>query len=812
MFFTCRKYLSLICLILAVSASFVYAEDTSSDQAQTESSNWFWNKTVADITFQGLRKVKKSELTGITSGFIGKSLTEQAYSDLVDRLYALDMFDDLTPFAKHDTHDASKVILAFQVKERPVIAVIDFEGNHKIRNNELRDSVSIKVDDIYVDSKVLLDERTLRDLYLKKGYTEAKVSNRTEDTKNGVKIIFTIEEGPATVISQIKFTGNTVVSERTLKSKLTLKESGFLKDGAFQKSSLETDKQKVITYYRDRGYADIRIVDVLQDVQYNEKKERNELTLTFVLQEGVQYTFGGITFRGNQIFTTEKLESFMKLKRGSVFNQTKFQEGLSGVSNLYYENGYMSNQFAPSVNKDPDRKTVTYELSITERSRSHIENIVIKGNTKTKDYVIRREIPIQPGDVFSRDKVMTGMRNLYNLQYFSSIVPEPVSGSEDGLVDLVFTVEEQSTTSVEFGLTFSGVSNPDDIPISLFAKWQNSNLRGEGRSVSADTSISSTEQSIGFSYSQNWVWNLPVAFSESLSFSHSTDSALREEWLPDGTLDESYYYMGFESWNVSLSSSLGRRWTPNFAIISLAGGMTNTLKTHIYDESAYTAYDSSVNQTANRWGLTDSLWTSLSLDDRNINYDPSSGWFMSQRMGWYGLIPQLEHEFYLRSDTKLESYLTLFNIPVAETWSFKAVLAAYTGFTALFPLPDTMLGDSSKPYIDGMFNGRGWTDIYNTARGKAMLSNRVELRVPIAEGMIGLAGFFDAAAVKDEPQQIFNDLSVEDFYFSCGPILRFLVPQFPLHLLFANTFRVEDGNVKWDDTWKFVLSFNIVNK
>ena len=163
----------------------------------------------------------------------------------------------------------------------------------------------------------------------------------------------------------------------------------------------------------------------------------------------------------------------------------------------------MTNQYAPAVNKDVERRTISVSLSIVERPRSHIENIIIKGNTKTKDYVIRREIPLESGDVFSRDKVMQGIRNLYNLQYFSSVVPEPMPGSENNLVDLVFTVEEQSTTTLEFGMTFSGVSDPDDFPISLFARWQNSNLRGEGRSISTGTNISNTAQTVNASYGQN---------------------------------------------------------------------------------------------------------------------------------------------------------------------------------------------------------------------------------------------------------------------------------------------------------------------
>ena len=260
-----------------------------------------------------------------------------------------------------------------------------------------------------------MDERALRDLYIKKGYANAKISHTAKEENDGIKVIFNVQEGDGTVITKIRFSGNTVFSERSLKSKLSLKEEGFMKDGAFQKSSLEADKQAVVNYYMNRGYVDAHVLDVIQESNHNEEKDREELTLTFVIQEGAQYTFSGLSVSGNEIFTTEKLMGFVKLKEGDIYNQAKFQEGLSGITNIYYENGYMSNEFIPSMNKDSELHTLGYSLRIIERSRAHIENIIVKGNTKTKDEVILREIPLKPGDVFSRAKLYNGLRNLYKL-------------------------------------------------------------------------------------------------------------------------------------------------------------------------------------------------------------------------------------------------------------------------------------------------------------------------------------------------------------------------------------------------------------
>ena len=436
--------------------------------AQEDEGDWFWNQPITRIDFEGLDKVKKSELTGITSSFIDEPFTEESYNELLDRLYAMDLFEDVEPYAKHDTKKNGGVLLVFKVVERPVISKINFYGNQKIRNGELRDLIKAKTSDIYVEGKILLDERSIREHYIEKGYSDAKVSHKVVQDEGGITVNFLIDEGSTTVIREIHFSGNTIISEKVLKGKISLKEVGIFKDGAFQNTSLEMDKKTIVSYYKERGYIDATILDVKIENEMNTEKQRQELIITFYIQEGYQYTFSGLTITGNTVFSTEELSSFMKLRVGSIFNETKFEEGISGITGKYYENGYMSNEFYRVPDKDVERKEIAYTLNITENVRSHIENIIIKGNNKTKDYVIRREIPLESGDVFSRDKLVSAVRNLYSLQYFSSILPDVQMGSEQNLIDLIFNVEEQSTMTLNFGQTFSGVSKPNEIPIENF--------------------------------------------------------------------------------------------------------------------------------------------------------------------------------------------------------------------------------------------------------------------------------------------------------------------------------------------------------
>lgn len=794
-----RKMLSVF-FILFTSVFFIFAED----------SEWYWNQPITKIDFVGLKNVKKSELSGLTSSYIGASFTEDTYNDIIDRLYALDYFEDVSPYAKHDGKSENNVLLVFEVVEHPVIKEINLVGNTRIRNGELREQIKLKTSDVYVESKVLVDERIIRNYYMSKGYTTSKVSHTVEKTDDGMIINFIINEGANTVIKEIAFSGNTIVSSRTLKSKLELKEIGFMRNGAYQPTTLEKDKQTVITYYREKGYADANVLDVKIESTFNESKSRNDLTLTFIIQEGFQYTYTGMTITGNEVFTTEELLPNAKLKVGSTYNETKFQEDLNTIQSVYYENGYMSNGFDITPIKDSDRHEISFNVTIKESSRSHIENIIIKGNSKTKDYVIRREIPIEPGDVFSREKIYTAMRSLLNLQYFSNVIPEPQQGSEANLVDLVWNVEEQSTKMLQFGMTFSGVTDPNQLPISLFFKIQDSNIFGEGKSISASLSLSNSEQSIGFTYGQNWIGNLPISLSQTLSISHESATSLVNFWAPDLTLYQNGYYYNYNGLSASLGTGLSRRFVYDYAILSLSAGISNSLNNNIYDENLYVPVDTGVSTYANRWGITNYIYTGVSVDNRDVSYYPTKGWFTSQNFTWYGLVPGLEKEFFLRTDTKLEGYLKLMDIPFTDDYSLKLILSGYSGISVLFPTASGIT-DSHKLYIDGMFNGRGWTENYKVNKGQVLISNKLELRLPIVPGIIGVDAFFDAAAIKSSFQDL-SSLSINDFYFSFGPGVRFLHPQFPLHLLFAWKFKTTDGVPSFDSNpFQFVLSFNITN-
>lgn len=779
-----------------------------------DDSTWFYDKPISKITFEGLVHVNRDEVTSVTNQYLGKDFTDTLYSELISKIYALELFEDIIPEAIPANEEKKSVILKFTVKELPVITDIKFKGNAHIKPSALKEVIGVKELEVLNEQKIPADVRAITEHYLNKGYTNVKVSYELEKEEDGdVVLTFNISEGKAVIVTQINFEGNYIVSEKTLKSKFTQKEKGLFNKGAFLEANEELDRQAILNYYHSRGYIDATVLDIKRSITENIEENRDEIVLTYVVREGEQYTYGGITISGNTIFSTEQLVECIKLKPGMIFNQPKFNEGLTAIYDTYFESGYTYNSFEDKMHRDTEKHEVSFTLRIIENDRAHIENIIIKGNEKTKDYVILRELPLESGDIFSKSKLTAGLRNLYNLQFFSMVNPQILPGSENNLVDLIINVEEQSTTSLEFGLTFSGVSETNKIPISVFAKWQDSNVAGTGKTLSAQLAVATDQQSVSLGYNDSWFLGLPLSFSLSGSFYHKELTTLQNMYLPDG-LNTTDYYMDYTNWTTSVGASVGRRWTPDFAILTLAGGISFNLLNNVYDPEMYTPVDTTISEYNNDWGWTNSVWTSFSIDDRNINYDPSKGWFASQRLSWTGLIPAIEDQFYLRSDTKLEGYVPLVDWAVSEHWSLQLILAGYTGLSFQVPSANTTIGATNQLYIDGMFNGRGW-GIESGEKGQAMWSSYVELRWPFVKGMLAADFFFDAVALKDTLQDLGN-LTLNDFKFSFGPGLRIAMPQFPLRFLLANTFYFKDGQFTWREDnkadWQFVLSFNIINK
>ncbi|MBN2874766.1 MAG: outer membrane protein assembly factor BamA [Spirochaetales bacterium] len=827
-------------LVLAATGALAFAQPAAP---------WYVGKSIKDIRFQGLVVVETGDLAPIVREYKGKTFSDELWASLLARVYELDYFDDVQPEAVPSDAAFSSVIILFKVKEKPAVVTVSVDGNAGLRTQEILDSLTVKTQTIYNISRIRLDEIALRRLYQSKGFPDVKVSSEgIQRSDGGYDVVFTVVEGIQNIVDSIQFEGVEAVSASTLKGELTLKEKGLFQPGQFTETKLDESRQAVEAYYRKRGYVDAKVVDVRRETRVSEKGDAMGLSLTLVIAEGRRYTFGGLGFDGNKLYPAEELSGLVRSRAGDVLDYEKLMQDQSRVADLYFENGYIFNGFKLGETRNEEAGSISYVMSIEERPQAHIEDVVFRGNTKTKDYVLRRLVPLESGDVFSKTKVLEALRNLYNTQYFSSIVPEYEQGSKDLFVDLVIDVEEQSTASIQFGLTYTPSASAGSFPIIGLVNWSDINFLGNGQTLALKTNLALDSQDLTFSFSDDWLFGKRLSGAVDFSFEHQSLQAAQdssgvifdyddptrapdpydsyEDYLAAGKIVPDAYQMNYDTWTFSLGYSSGYRFDTKAGTIGFVPGIKHELERKTYDASLYRPYDQSIAQNLDAWLMSNTIYGRAYLNNLDLWYDPSRGYYASQRLGltgWFGS----EINYYVRTDTRADAFVTLFDVPVTEGWAFKGVLGAHSKFSALLNQPwrdGITASDPSMLAIDGTFVGRGWSSL-SSYYGTALWDNWLELRVPTVPGILSVDGFLSGAMLATEDGLLdvpgieagtgayeagtsVLDLGLDNFAFSVGAGLRFIILQFPFRIYFAKKFVFDDATgFEWtNDDWQFVLS------
>ena len=839
-----RLFISIIMIFCAFQ---IICAQTSTEELphQDNSQDWFWNKKIAGFKWDGLHYANRNDLDSMLRGYIGTFFTENIWIEIQAKLYALDWFESIESIALPAGDEEDRIIIKFIVIEKPSISSIKVIGNSSIRTSELLDVASSKTGAIFNEDKAKADALAIQKFYLQKGFPDAKVEyekNPAAGNPNLIVLTFKVTEGTAVVVRKIAFSGNSAFSSQTLKGQVTLKEAGLFQKGAYEESKLAESRTALEDYYASKGYVDAKVIDVIKNYSKDEKSQKNYIDITFVIAEGKQWRLGDIVFEGNSIFSTSRLASLISLKQNEPINLKRLLTDKQKIDDLYYESGYIFNNITMTEVRDEQTGKISFKISIIERDRAHIESITFKGNTKTKDYVIAREIPLEAGEVFSKTKIIDGLRNLYSLQYFSSIEPEIHQGSVIDLMDLVINVEEMSTSQIQFGLTLSGLGQQTAFPISGFVKFSDLNLGGTGKNLQVNMTLSPDEQSLETSFGQSWLFNKRISQSLSFNIAHSIlqtaqDSIapiFSEEDIPDpfialgsgsnewdGLLSSvsDTYLMDYDDYAFSLGYSMGYVHKISQGDVGISGGVSSGLDMSSYDSAKYRPYEKEMRDYNGQWVLKNSIFGRVYLNKLDYWYNPGKGYFLSERLAYTGLLP-IERQFYIRSDTRAELYATLFSIPFSSTWIFSPVLGIHSGVQALFPQPwNSLKVTKDWVYIDGTFNVRGWKSLYN-GHGILVWENWLELHLPLVPQILSLDGFFDAGAMMtengwldmtfDSPVSTNSDtLGWNNFAFSVGFGARFIIPQFPFRFYLAKRFVYDGSKVEWKTkggSFDFVLS------
>ena len=459
------------------------------------------------ITVRGNHRVDAETIRAYFAG-----TTPDDVNKGVKDLYATGLFSDVKV-----SRGGEGVVIT--VNENRSINRVVFEGNSKLKSEQLTSEVTSKTRGSYNPSIANADVERIKDVYRRSGRAAAAVTYRTVDLPDGrLDVVFTIVEGDKTGIKEINFVGNRAYSAGKLRDLMETTESNFL---SFFKSSDVYDPEKIGTdlelirrFYLKNGYADFRVVG--SDSRFDPAKKGYIVTIT--VEEGPQYRVGSIGVDShNPAIPNAALQPFIRLHVGQIYNGDQIEKSVEAMTREVNRRGFAFSTVKPRGDRDPTTRTVSIAFSIDEGPRVYIERIVIKGNTRTRDYVIRREFELGEGDAYNKVLIDKAERRLNGLGFFKKVKITNSQGSSTDRVIITVEVEDQPTGSISVS---GGYSTVDGI-IGELAVTE-TNFLGRGQYVRAALTEGQRTRGVEFNFTEPYFLNQRLAAGFDL-FAKTTD-------------------------------------------------------------------------------------------------------------------------------------------------------------------------------------------------------------------------------------------------------------------------------------------------
>ena len=479
------------------------------------------------ITFTGLEIGSKIRIPG------------EEISLAITKLWKLGLFNDVNFYVKKIEGEA--IFLELELYELPKLNDIKIKGVKKGKREDIVKETELSKGKIVNDNLITNTKNYIENKFKKDGYFNTKVTINTlaDSTNTKVDMVVFIDKGQKVKISAINFVGNEQLTDKKLKKsfKNTKEKKVYrvFKASKFVKDKYKEDLGTLVTKYKEKGYRDARVVS--ESVTYN--KNNNKINIDVNIEEGKKYYFGDIRFLGNTVYTDQALNSILGIKRGEIYNGVLLEKRIADktspdaedVSNLYQNNGYLWSNINP-VEVKTENDTIDFEIRISEGPIAYFNNITVKGNDKTNDKVIYRELRTRPGEKWNKDLVIRSVRELGQLGFFDAeaIRPEPVNmDPAAGTVDLDWTLVEKGSSQVELqggygaggfigtlGLSFNNFSLKN-----IFNKKAYQPLpMGDGQKMSLRLQASQGFQVYSLSFTEPWLGGKkPISFFTSISHS-----------------------------------------------------------------------------------------------------------------------------------------------------------------------------------------------------------------------------------------------------------------------------------------------------
>jgi outer membrane protein insertion porin family len=495
--------------------------------------------TTSSIVVEGNRRVEADTIRSYFKAAPGERLDAAKIDAGLKALYATGLFQDV-----HITQSGGKLIVT--VVEAPVINRLAFEGNKRLKDEQLKEEIQSKERGSLSRAAVQADTQRILEIYQRNGRFDVTVTPKIIDRPNNrVDLIFEINEGEKTGIKQIIFVGNKSYSAWRLKDVIKTVESNWLSflqtADVYDPDRIEADRDLIRRFYLKHGFADVQVISATGE--YDPAKKG--FVVTFTIEEGPVYRFGKIDIQSNvRAVNAQSLYPMLRMSSGQVYNGEMIEKTVEDITIELARRGYPFGTVRPRGDRNPQARTVGVLLVVDEGQRAYIERINIRGNYRTRDYVIRREFDIAEGDPYNRALMDRAERRIKNLNFFKTVKITNEPGSAPDRVVINVDVEEQSTGDFS---VMGGYSTAQGWLAEVSVSERN--LLGTGRFAKAALTYGEYVRSVELDYAEPYILDQRTSMGVSL-FAKET---LANNYLSYGT--ESYG--GTLKWGVPLREDLG---------------------------------------------------------------------------------------------------------------------------------------------------------------------------------------------------------------------------------------------------------------
>ena len=408
--------------------------------------------TIKQIDIRGNQRVEAEAIRQRITTKVGDAFSPEKVRRDVENLYKMGFFDDVTVEAEEFE---GGLRLIYLVTEKPVIRSIQIEGVKELSEQDIRDRIDIAAGTVFNPPAVGRNAEKVRLFYEEEGYYTAKVEGSSRKiTDREVDVIFQVQEGARFFVREITFIGNKGLSRGEISGVMATKERffiPFLRPGVLKRSDLNQDVERIKALYLDHGYLQVKVEE--PEIQVDRKAFRLDITIR--VEEGPQFRLGKVEVKGQTIFSSEELLEAMKLPKQKVFSRDVLRKDIVALTEKYSERGYVFVDVVPVTQVKAEEKIVDVTMEITEGIKTFVERIEIRGNTKTRDKVIRRHFELVEGEVYNGKLLQEARRRIQRLGYFEEVKIGTARGSTPEQLVLAVDVKERPTGRLGFGGGFS---------------------------------------------------------------------------------------------------------------------------------------------------------------------------------------------------------------------------------------------------------------------------------------------------------------------------------------------------------------------